>query len=157
MWPRRSLSRRMAHIVAGSVPLAIQTIGVDGKGDSTEWVEGRAFASSPQYALCPCGQSKTKPFCDGTHANIGFDGTETATMPLLRSRQPCLMARRCNSSMRKSYVHSLAFAIRMVKFGTRWKRPTESADDGIVAADQRLSRLTALPSLPLLDLVRSKT
>jgi CDGSH-type Zn-finger protein len=25
--------------------------------------------------LCRCGQSANKPFCDGTHAAVDFDGT----------------------------------------------------------------------------------
>lgn len=33
---------------------------------------GEPIQTSPKLALCRCGASKNKPFCDGTHASIGF-------------------------------------------------------------------------------------
>jgi CDGSH-type Zn-finger protein len=33
---------------------------------------GRCVARVQQARLCRCGGSSTKPFCDGTHARIGF-------------------------------------------------------------------------------------
>jgi CDGSH-type Zn-finger protein len=66
------------YLVYGHIPLAIETIGTNAEGDSRTWERGRSLPTRDTYALCRCGQSSTKPFCDGTHARIGFDGTETA-------------------------------------------------------------------------------
>ncbi len=35
---------------------------------------GELIPARPQMALCRCGESANKPFCDGTHARIGFTG-----------------------------------------------------------------------------------
>ena len=34
--------------------------------------DGHVLAELEKAALCRCGQSKNKPFCDGTHKSIGF-------------------------------------------------------------------------------------
>ncbi len=65
--------------VTGSVPLTRQTIATNDAGESWEWAEGEAFPAKEQYSLCRCGASGKAPYCDGTHAKIGFDGTETAS------------------------------------------------------------------------------
>jgi CDGSH-type Zn-finger protein/truncated hemoglobin YjbI len=37
---------------------------------------GEALPLSPRMELCRCGQSSTKPFCDGTHTRVGFSGAK---------------------------------------------------------------------------------
>lgn len=34
---------------------------------------GEAYAAQPRRALCRCGASQNKPFCDGRHLAIGFE------------------------------------------------------------------------------------
>jgi CDGSH-type Zn-finger protein len=41
--------------------------------------EGNEFrAERATVALCRCGGSATKPFCDGTHSKIGFRAAQRA-------------------------------------------------------------------------------
>jgi len=35
--------------------------------------DGVEYETRNRVTLCRCGQSKNKPFCDGTHAAVGFD------------------------------------------------------------------------------------
>ena len=67
------------YLVKGSVPLAKQTIVADAEGNSVGWRQGEEYEPQATCALCRCGQSADKPFCDGSHVRTGFDGTETAS------------------------------------------------------------------------------
>jgi CDGSH-type Zn-finger protein/truncated hemoglobin YjbI len=43
---------------------------------------GVDLPTTPQMALCRCGQSASKPLCDGTHAEVGFtDGKDPNRVP----------------------------------------------------------------------------
>lgn len=71
-----SVSKNGPYIVTGGVPLITAEICNDDEGYCRTWREVKRHPVQKQYALCRCGHSKNKPFCDGTHAKIHFDGTE---------------------------------------------------------------------------------
>ena len=49
------------------------------KGAVVVDADGNEFRSEHQtIALCRCGASTTKPFCDGTHSKVGFQAAERA-------------------------------------------------------------------------------
>jgi CDGSH-type Zn-finger protein len=105
------ITKNGPYMVTGNLPLSKQTIGTNTAGESVKWIEGRAYPTQAAYALCRCGRSANKPFCDGTHAKVKFDGTETAsresyktqakvtegpTMSLTDAEKLCAFARFCD-------------------------------------------------------------
>ncbi|UCE39584.1 MAG: CDGSH iron-sulfur domain-containing protein [Thermoplasmata archaeon] len=66
------------YIVKNAIPLMKMKIVVNSEGDGIDWKIGKKYPLQKNIALCRCGESRNKPYCDGTHEKIDFDGTETA-------------------------------------------------------------------------------
>jgi 3-phenylpropionate/trans-cinnamate dioxygenase ferredoxin subunit len=50
---------------------------VEGEVDVYDAGGSKVTSEKPRIALCRCGASSNKPFCDGTHSKIGFQAAET--------------------------------------------------------------------------------
>ncbi len=106
-----TISKDGPYIVSGNIPLKKEIAIVGKSGEPEEWKKGESYPLQDSYALCRCGESKNKPYCDGTHATVKFDGTETASrkkymeiaekitgseLDLTDAREFCVSARFCH-------------------------------------------------------------
>lgn len=78
------------YFVSGGVPLLRAEIVTNEAGESVAWRETETVEAGDAYPLCRCGSSGSKPFCDGTHAAVGFDGAETAADDPFFQRSACI-------------------------------------------------------------------
>lgn len=70
---RITVSSKGPVLIFGRPPLAQQFIMPNDRGESWEFAEGEHYSTDDQpTALCRCGASKNKPFCDGSHAAVKF-------------------------------------------------------------------------------------
>jgi CDGSH-type Zn-finger protein len=73
------VSKNGPYLVSGCLPLRKEISVVGKEGEPDKWVKGKKYSARANYALCRCGRSGDKPFCDGAHARVRFDGTEAAS------------------------------------------------------------------------------
>jgi CDGSH-type Zn-finger protein len=77
--PSITVAANGPYLVAGNVALHRRREMQSELGEPMTWTTTSTLETKDRFALCRCGQSGGKPFCDGTHARIGFEADDVAS------------------------------------------------------------------------------
>lgn len=66
-------------VVTGGVGLYRRRAVQSEHGEPLAWETTERIEAGDRYSLCRCGESGRKPFCDGTHAKVGFEADDVAS------------------------------------------------------------------------------
>jgi CDGSH-type Zn-finger protein len=116
------------YLVYGDIPLVRKRKIVSEDNDSLTWQKTEVIETEDTYALCRCGQSGSKPFCDGTHARIGFEGTETANPTPFAEQQIVLEGHGISVRRVGSLCMHAAFCVGRVRRIPAMMRDSEDSD-----------------------------
>lgn len=120
------ITKNGPYLVSGGVPLTRETIVPDAEGESETWRVDGPIECGERYALCRCGKSQRKPFCDGAHVSAGFDGTEVADRRPTAQRQVLIEGPRVDLADDAVLCAEARFCHRE---GKAWRRVLEDDAD----------------------------
>ena len=131
------------YVVSGGVPLKEMAPVHTFNGEPVDWHVLREIDESrDMYALCRCGQSSDKPYCDGSHATATWAEAETADRGPLATR-----AKRVEGSGGGVMLDDEAVCIGAGFCGTRtanaWDLMSEAGDE---ARAQAIGMISMCPS-----------
>ena len=122
------------YFVSGNVTLTVRAPVLDERGESVAWAAGEAWPGRATYVLCRCGHSANKPFCDGTHTKIGFDGRCTADRLPGATRRKVYRGAGITMTDDKSLCAGYGFCD---SHGSVWKEIAAASDPAVKARLQR--------------------
>jgi CDGSH-type Zn-finger protein len=76
--PRIVIERDGPYRVTGRAPVRPAEVVRSPEREPVDVATGDPIPTGSSFALCRCGRSRNKPFCDDSHLTAGVDGTEVA-------------------------------------------------------------------------------
>lgn len=123
--PRIKVLKNGPLLASGGVPVSEDHMILGADGEPERWEKARDYPPAVSCALCRCGASTTKPFCDGSHTRIGFDGTETAS----RAEDPATIERTEGPTVDLTWSSKICATARFChRAGDAWTLAEKSDD-----------------------------
>ena len=77
--PEIQVTKNGPYQVNAALPITPRRVVTSERGEPLTSITEPALPHDTPTWICRCGHSGHKPFCDGSHERVGFEGTETAS------------------------------------------------------------------------------